>query len=206
MPLSRARASKPSCKPPSLSLKSGTVFDQTPDRNIMCLNAENLLSHKIALVKPNLHTLNEPQASYDIGESIRRMDTIYRTSFQTWIKDSNNAHCIGIKLRRLACEMSVEKLAKAIKWIAEGWPEGKCRVLFSQITANWPEDRRAGLAELLLKTTHPLHKLKGLLKLPPLRNLSIIQDSSTISSKQQSTRSHDSPLLKFKPSTDCADV
>ncbi|KAK9764400.1 hypothetical protein K7432_008122 [Basidiobolus ranarum] len=106
-----------------------------------------------------------PLNIYEIGESIRAMDNKYSTSFQLWIRDSSNAQCIGLRLRRLSEECSVDQLAQAMRWIAEGWCESYCRVLFQHLTYRWSEEQKKSLIDELLRPTST-----KTYKLPPMRN------------------------------------
>ncbi|ORX88981.1 hypothetical protein K493DRAFT_306157 [Basidiobolus meristosporus CBS 931.73] len=115
------------------------------------------------------YTLEQPATTplntYEIGESIRAMDSKYNTSFQLWIRDSSNAQCIAVRLRRLSEECGVDQLAQAMLWIADGWSERCCRVLFQHVTYRWNEDRKRMLVGELLKPAST-----KAYQLPPMRN------------------------------------
>ncbi|KAK9765106.1 hypothetical protein K7432_006828 [Basidiobolus ranarum] len=160
----------------------------------MSLYSQNFLKCKISLIKSDLASFNVPQIRYDIGESIREMDSKYKTNFQAWIRDSNNAHCISIRLRRLANESSMDQLAKAIRWIAEGWPEAKCRVLFSQVTVQWSECRKTELAEYLLDSA-PSRNPVRLFELPSLR-INITHDCPRYNPYRQSRNERKASVSK----------
>ncbi|ORY01534.1 hypothetical protein K493DRAFT_298317 [Basidiobolus meristosporus CBS 931.73] len=86
----------------------------------------------------------------DVENSVRAMDSLYKTNFYHWVRDHQNIPYIAVRLQKLSNEAGLRRLALAMHWLASGWPQSRRRFLFQSITFGWEESKCKHLARELL--------------------------------------------------------
>lgn len=105
-----------------------------------------------------------PMHPRSINEAIDKMDSLYSTTFGSWIRNPQNLDYIALRLRPLCQEYSPIATANVLRWIGHDWTPAQCKNLFRLITMFWDGRRRRFLAQLLMRESEkrrPKRKLSA---------------------------------------------
>eukprot|EP00128_Syssomonas_multiformis_P002841 Colp12_sorted_trinity150504_noHs@8291 len=104
--------------------------------------------HKKKAIEPSELEVFVPQTPKDVGRAIQIMDDKYDTSFNDWIRQEDNAECIGILLRNIVKDYDIEQSANGLKWVVQSWSVQSVAHLIRIITKDWSLTDAANLASL----------------------------------------------------------
>ena len=100
----------------------------------------------------NSHLHLAPRSPNSVGQAIRQMDSIYRTQFETWIRNPVNIEYVALRIRPLVRDYTIEQLANALVWIMEGWTLDKKAELIYFFTKSWTQCQQLMLCKALAAT------------------------------------------------------
>ncbi|KAK9761203.1 hypothetical protein K7432_014061 [Basidiobolus ranarum] len=95
------------------------------------------VTSKISLSSNDTQPLN---VDVDVGKAIHAMDQQYGTQFETWIRNESNTDCVVFYLRKFIIEFednNPSAIARAVKWIVQGWSVQKLVELLIKLFYHW---------------------------------------------------------------------